>query len=82
MYRLLEGQLYYPANMNHRVFEYEQNILKDDKLHHKCHGKLETGIESRMSNTRRGKNPKRHLPGRFTLATIICFSKDANQPQT
>ena len=52
-------------------------VLQNHKLHHKSHGKLESGIISQRTNPSRGESPKRYLIGRLTLAAVICYSKDA-----
>ena len=44
---------------------------------HESNGKLESGISSKRTNPTRGENPKRHLPGRLTLTTVIRCSNDA-----
>ena len=41
--------------------------------------KLEYGMDSGRTNPSRGKNPKRHLPIKITLATSIRYRNDATQ---
>ena len=43
---LLENLWYGPANVDDKMSENVQNIQQKYKLHHKCHGKLEDGIDS------------------------------------
>ena len=73
-----KGRWHGSANVDNRGFENEQN----HKLYHKFHGKLEDGIDSGRSNYSRGKNPKRHIPGKFTLITAIHYSNDVTQLHT
>ena len=35
--------------------------------------KLVGGIESERTNSNRGENPRRHLPGKFTLALLFII---------
>ena len=37
------------------------------------HGNLNSGIESRKKTLSRGKNPKRHIPGRCTMTITIVI---------
>ena len=55
------------------------NNNNNNKIHDERHGKLERGIARGTSKPSRGKNPKRHLPGRLALAKIISYSINAIQ---
>ena len=65
--------------MDNRVPENVQNIWQNHKLHHECHGKEESGIDSERTNPNNGKNPMKQLRGRFAHATAIRYNNDAIQ---
>ena len=77
-----KGLLYGPADLDNRMFDNVQSFQQSNKLHLESHEKLESGISTRKKKAKRGKNPKRHLQKRLTLATTICNSNDDTQLYT
>ena len=73
MDRLQNGLSYGPTNLDNRMSKNIQNIKQGHKLHYKSHEKLESGIDSRRTNSRKGKNPKRNLQENSLL--LLLFVK-------
>ena len=64
---------------NDRMSEKVQSIRARHTLHQESNGKLESGTNSRKSNPRRSRDPKKFLSGRTFLATDICKSNDVEE---
>ena len=79
----LQKSLWYGfANLDNRISKNVQNIRQSYKLHHESHGKMECGINSRMTNSRCGKNPKWHLPRRLTLTITLSYNNEVTPSYT
>ena len=64
------------------MFENDIFIRASRKLYLKSYGKPENGINSSRRNSRRVFSLKKHLPGRLTVGTTICFGNDVTKLYT
>ena len=56
-----------------KMYKISNNVINED------HEKLESRINRRKTNPSISETPKRHLPEKLTIATIIRYCNDAIQ---